>query len=66
MQEHFTSITHELSLGLTGAMRKEMWRWIDTVSENYEQEKLHGVSAGVRPHRHSLLILFQDGAACGL
>ncbi|KAG7232873.1 hypothetical protein INR49_008016 [Caranx melampygus] len=59
MQEDCTSITHEVSLGLTGAMRKEMRRRIDTVSENYQQQKL-------RPLRHSLLMLLQDGAARAL
>lgn len=48
MLQDFMHNKHEVSLGLTGTMRKEVRRRIDRVSENYEQEMLHRASAGVR------------------
>lgn len=42
-----TSNKREVSLGLTGTMRKEVRRRIDRVSENYEQEMLPRASAGI-------------------
>lgn len=50
----------EVSLGLTGTMRKEVRRRIHRVSENYEQEMVHRASACVsqlRGKMSSLMLL---------
>lgn len=47
MLKDLTNNKHEVSLGLTGTMRKEVRRRIDRVSENYEQDMLHRASAGI-------------------